>query len=195
MPWGADALQTQQDGCVEHCALTCGPGVWHLGGITGARPPCRNASLPLISTATLPLCLRHRCFTGHWHHLTVFCPALPPMNGTRTTQHEAGSRPDASEQPDASAHASAEAFLQGTTVAWSYLQPAERKAIRACCSAGRLQHDRMLAELRLGSSSCSLPSPGEVRGSLQAVVGRGARLQALVARFRSGDVGLREAQL
>lgn len=34
-------------------------------------------------------------------------------------------------------------------IAWEHLQPAERKALRATCRAGRLQHDGLLSELRL----------------------------------------------
>ncbi len=92
----------------------------------------------------------------------------------------------AAPQPLAPRPVSAEAFLQCTTVAWSHLQPAERKAIRACCWAGRLQHDRMLAKLRLflgdGASLWRAPDPNrapppapQLRASLQGVVGRGAR--------------------
>ncbi len=115
--------------------------------------------------------------------------------------------PGSAEQPDAGAHASAEAFLQGTTIAWSYLEPAERKAIRACCRAGRLQHDRMLGQLRVclgrsvpGGSSlgpgATSPSPSQLHASLQAMVDRGARPQILRMAFENAnDGGQREAQL
>ncbi len=96
--------------------------------------------------------------------------------------------------PPATRPVSAEAFLQGTTIAWGHLQPAERKAIRACCRAGRLQHDRLLGELRvtLGDGAPlssgpdpnrAPPPPSQLRASLQGLMGRGARPQSLSLSF------------
>ncbi len=109
-------------------------------------------------------------------------------------------------QPPAVRHVSAESFLQGTTIAWGHLQPAERKAIRACCRAGRLQHDRLLGELRLSLGKSMpqrdgldpgplLPAPSQVLSSLLAAVGRGARPQLLELWFKDANDEQREAQL
>ncbi len=110
------------------------------------------------------------------------------------------------QQPTASPrHVSAEAFFYATCVAWAHLQPAERKAIRASCRAGRLQHDSLLLDLRLtlGTSSPdgppsqdpTIPEPHQLRTSLHGVLGRGARLQSLAVRFGDSKDGRREAQL
>ncbi len=104
-------------------------------------------------------------------------------------------------------HVSSSAFLAATCVAWAHLQPAERKAIRASCRAGRLQHDSLLVDLRLtlgtaspdsstgNATNLTNPEPNQLRSSLHGVLGRGARLQSLAVRFRDSKDGQREAQL
>ncbi len=126
----------------------------------------------------------------------------PPTSQQPTLATAAISSPRA---PAALRHVSADAFLAATCIAWSHLQPAERKAIRACCRAGRLQHDRLLSHLRLtlgpsspdGSSSQAptILEPHQLRDSLHGVLGRGARLQSLAVRFGDSRDGRREAQL
>ncbi len=99
--------------------------------------------------------------------------------------------------------ASAESFLAATCIAWGHLQPAERKAIRACCRAGRLQHDSLLTDLKLtlGMSSAleehnySAPTLSELRASLEAVVDRGARLQSLTVQFHNPGGGWMEHKM
>ncbi len=92
-------------------------------------------------------------------------------------------------QPPTCCHVSSEAFLQATTVAWGHLQKAERKAIRATCHSGRLQHDRLLTHLHLTLGDVTQqyddPSqcPHRLRASLQAVIRRGARLRCLSLCF------------
>ncbi len=116
-------------------------------------------------------------------------------------------RPGSVRHP-AAARVSAEAFLQAACIAWGRLQPAERKVIRACCRAGRLQHDRLLCDLRLtlGSgpalqqgnrepSTTMQATPQQIKASLHAAMGRGARLQSLSVRVKEGADGHREAQL
>ncbi len=109
-------------------------------------------------------------------------------------QQHGGAHVAAAPPPPAPRRVSAEAFLQGTTIAWGHLQLAERRAIRACCRAGRLQHDRLLAKLRVvlrdGAPPSSGPDPNrappppsQLRTSLQGVVGRGARPQSLFMYF------------
>ncbi len=108
-------------------------------------------------------------------------------------------------QPPAPRHVSAEAFLQATTVAWGHLESEERKAIRATCRAGRLQHDSLLTHLQLTLGSDGMrqwyddddpnEAPERLRASLQAVVGRGARLRSLSVSFMDPCVERKEDQL
>lgn len=58
--------------------------------------------------------------------------------------HAAGAAP-----PTSTGHASTDAFLQATCIAWGHLQPAECKAVRASCSGGLRLHDRLLTHLQL----------------------------------------------
>lgn len=112
---------------------------------------------------------------------------------------------------------SPEAFMRAVSVAWGHLKPPARKAIRATCRSGRLQHDSLLTELHIvlgeggprkkGATKAarqqqqqeqqqqSEPTSQELRISLQAVLGRGARLQALKVRFQDGQDDGRQAQL
>ncbi len=115
---------------------------------------------------------------------------------------------------------SPEAFMRVVSVAWSHLKPPARKAIRATCRSGRLQHDSLLTDLRIvlgqggprkrGTPKAVRqqqqrqqqqqeqqrePTPQELRASLQAVLGRGARLQALKVRFKDAKDDGRQAQL
>ncbi len=115
-------------------------------------------------------------------------------------------------QPPAARQLSTEAFLQATCIAWRHLQSAERKVIRTTCRSGRLQHDSLLTHLRItlggnphngaqdgeaaaGHAAVSSPTPAQLRGSLQGVVSRGARLHALTVTFNHVRHEPREAQL
>lgn len=101
----------------------------------------------------------------------------------------------------AARHVSAEVFLQATSLAWGHLRREERKAIRASCRAGRQQHDRLLCGLRLKLGRVTpqgeefKPLPPELRSSLQAAVGRGARPQSLTLRFKDERDDRRKDQL
>ncbi len=122
-----------------------------------------------------------------------------------------GARPAAGTKPPAARHVSTEAFLQATCIAWHILGAAERKAIRACCRSGRLQHDSLLTDLRISlgyhppNDACDgesaepagdpSPTPAQLRGSLQGVVSRGSRLHSLTVTLRNSRDELREAQL
>lgn len=96
-----------------------------------------------------------------------------------------------------------DACLQGMSVAWGYLQPENRKAVRATCRDGRQLHDRHTTHLRLTlgrdpgqrEQQQQQPSLTELRASLDAVVQRGARLQSLTVWFRDASNGRRKAQL
>ncbi len=98
--------------------------------------------------------------------------------------------------------ASAESFLAATCIAWGHLQPAERKAIRACCRAGRLQHDGLLTDLRLKFGNgrprrddYEAPMSSQLRSSLLGVVGRGARLRSLAISFNDPCGGWLEREM
>ncbi len=119
---------------------------------------------------------------------------------------------------------STDAFIQATCIAWQHLQPADRKAVRASCRGGRLQHDRLLTHLQLtlgatrpqeaidaGNNNNNYyknnnnenkitiahgsPAAGQIRTSLQGVLARGARLGSLAVCFTDDRDGSREAQL
>lgn len=123
------------------------------------------------------------------------------LNEDASTSTEPPAGPSAP-QPPAPRHASGEAFFQAIAVAWGHLQRYERKAIRATCRAGRLQHDSLITHLRMrlggdtevyGDPS---QSPPRLRALLQAVLGRGARLQVLTVCFSETSFeGQEEAQL
>ncbi len=129
----------------------------------------------------------------------------PPAATTSAPRRTAASHVPSRTTRHVPCHVSADAILAATCIAWEHLQPAERKAIRACCRAGRLQHDSLLSHLRLtlgpsspdGSSSQAptIPEPHQLRSSLHGVLGRGARLQSLAVRFGDSKDGQREAQL
>ncbi len=114
--------------------------------------------------------------------------------------------PRAPAGPAARHPVSSEAFLQAASVAWGHLRREERKAVRASCRSGRQQHDRLLCDLYLTLGHLhphhlgvqpeqSPPSPPELRASLQAALGRGARPQELSLCFKDSHDGRREAQL
>ncbi len=110
------------------------------------------------------------------------------------------------QHPAADGQVPPEALLQGASVAWAHLRPAERKAIRATCRNGRHLHDSLTTGLRIvvGRDATQQeqqhqehhqPTPPELQASLRAVVRRGSRLQSLTMRFDNPDEDRRQAQL
>ncbi len=113
--------------------------------------------------------------------------------------------------PAAVCSASPDTILRGVSIVWDYLQPAERRAVRATCRSGRQLHDRLTTHLRLTLGQDpgqreqqqqqqqhyqqQQPSPRELRASLRALVRRGARLQLLTVWFRDASDRRRGAQL
>ncbi len=127
--------------------------------------------------------------------------------GPGEVQAEGGASPLGNvQQPDVGPYVSSEVFVQGIAIAWRHMRSQERKAIRACCRAGRLQHDRMLSKLRLHLEGSNDPypllgcqrnvtSPAQLRTFMQAIVGRGASLQSLSLWFKDSCAGQGVAQL
>ncbi len=144
-----------------------------------------------------------------------------PLAATHGAQPQPAHPPSAGAAPLPSArHASTDASLQAACTAWDHLQPADRKAVRASCRGGRLQHDRLLTHLQLTLGATrpqeaadagygnghnnennminiahGSPTAEQIRASLQAVLGRGARLGSLAVYFTDDRDGSRDAQL
>ncbi len=71
-------------------------------------------------------------------------------------------------------------LLRVAAVAWDYLEPPERKIIRASCRSGRLLHDRLLTHLSMApvGTGDHPATPQHIASAVAAAIARGARLHS-----------------
>ncbi len=189
------------------------------GAALNALPVLHAPSQTATNSHSFPR-LPHRVSAPNTPRYDAVSQPVAAMSATSAATHTAQPQPAQphaarAAPPPSARHASTDAFLQATCTAWGHLQPADRKAVRASCRGGRLQHDRLLTHLQLTlgatrpqeaagagysnnnitSSALGSPTADQIRASLQAVLARGARLGSLTICFTDDRDGRREAQM